>query len=105
MINMECPGATVTVGGSTLDAEDLFGAATAVAARVHGCPVVAVNATTSLHTVVAIFGCLLAGVPAVPVPPDAGPRERDHVMRDCGAAIWLGGAVDGVDIETVPVDL
>ena len=102
---MECPGATVTVGGSTLDAEDLFGAATAVAARVHGCPVVAVNATTSLHTVVAIFGCLLAGVPAVPVPPDAGPRERDHVMRDSGAAIWLGGAVDGVDIETVPVDL
>jgi fatty acid CoA ligase FadD36 len=105
VINMECPGATVTVGGSMLDTEDLCAAAAAVAARVQGCPVVAVHATTSLHTVVAIFGCLLAGVPAVPVPPDAGPRERDHVMRDSGARIWLGGAVDGVTVETVPVDL
>jgi fatty acid CoA ligase FadD36 len=105
VINMECARATVTVGGSTLDAEGLFGAAAAVAARVHGGPVAAVHATTSLHTVVAILGCLLAGVPAVPVPPDAGPRERDHVLRDSGAGIWLGGAVDGIKVDTIPVDL
>ena len=102
---MDCTGTTVTVGDSTLDAEDLFGAAAAVAERVQGSPVVAVHATASLRTVVAILGCLLAGVPAVPVPPDGGPRERDHMLRDCGARIWLGGAVDGVELETVPVDL
>jgi len=102
---MDCAGTTVTVGDSTLGAEDLLGAAAAVAERVHGGPAVAVQATASLHTVVAILGCLLAGVPAVPVPPDAGPRERDHMLRDCGARIWLGGAVDGVKLETVPVDL
>ncbi len=105
MINMDSPGTTVTVDGSTLAAEDLFGAAAAVAERVRGGPVVAVHATASLHTVVAIFGCLLAGVPAVPVPPDAGPRERDHMLRDSGARIWLGSAFDGAGLETVPVDL
>ena len=105
VINMDCLGTTVTVGCSTLRTEDLVGAATGVAERVYGGPAVAVNATTSLHTVVAILGCLLAGVPAVPVPPDAGSRERDHVLRDSGARIWLGRAVDGVKLETVPVDL
>ena len=48
---MDGPGTTVTVGDSTLDAEDLLGAAAAVAERVHGGPVVAVHATASLRTV------------------------------------------------------
>lgn len=105
MISTDYPGATVTVNGSTLDAEDLFSAAAAVAARVQGSPVAAVHATASLHTVVAVLGCLLAGVPAVPVPPDAGTRERDHMLRDSGAGIWLGDAADGVMLETIPVDV
>jgi fatty acid CoA ligase FadD36 len=52
---------------------------------VHGANVIAVDATASLETVVAVLGCLLAGVTTLPVPPDAGPREREHLLRDSGA--------------------
>jgi fatty acid CoA ligase FadD36 len=45
-----------------------------------------VTATASLETVVATVGALIAGVPLVPVPPDSGPVERDHILTDSGAA-------------------
>jgi fatty acid CoA ligase FadD36 len=77
----------VTVAGRSLDRESLYAAAGAVADEVHGAPVMAITATASLETVVAVLGCLLAGVTALPVPPDAGPRERDHILRDSGAAL------------------
>lgn len=51
---------------------------------------VGVHATASLETVVAVVGCLQAGVPFVPLAPDAGPVEREHVLRDSGAALVLG---------------
>ena len=104
-INTDEPGTAVTVDDATLRAEDLISAARAVAARVHGSPVAAVRASASLQTVVAVVGCLLAGVPAVPVPPDVGPRMRDHVLRDCGATIWLGDLAEGTGLESVPVDI
>ncbi|MFF3250600.1 acyl-CoA synthetase [Actinacidiphila glaucinigra] len=75
----------VTVDGRTCSREELLGAAGAFAARVAGAPAVAVHATPSLETVAAVVGGLLAGVPVVPVPPDAGPAERDHILRDSGA--------------------
>ncbi|MDX3214511.1 acyl-CoA synthetase [Streptomyces sp. ME02-6991-2B] len=75
----------VTVDGSRCSREELLGAAGAFAARVAGAPAVAVRATASLETVAAVVGGLLAGVPVVPVPPDAGPAERDHILRDSGA--------------------
>lgn len=96
----------VTVGEQGLRRDELFGAASAVAARVHGAPVAAVHAEAGLTTVVAIVGCLLAGVPVVPVPPDSGPKERAHVLRDSGATLWLGAPpAEGSDIPpVVPVD-
>jgi fatty acid CoA ligase FadD36 len=70
---------------------------------------VAVDATASLETVVAVVAGLLAGVPVVPVPADAGPLERAHVLRDSGAALLLttGGPVrsDEQVIERLPVDV
>ncbi|MFD8077981.1 acyl-CoA synthetase [Streptomyces sp. NPDC059718] len=75
----------VTVDGRACSREELLGAAGAFAARVAGAPAVAVHAAPSLETVVAVVGGLLAGVPVVPVPPDAGPAERDHILRDSGA--------------------
>ncbi|MFG2296307.1 AMP-binding protein [Streptomyces sp. NPDC048603] len=74
------------VAGRPGSYEDLLGAARAVAADIAGAPAVAVNATASLETVAAVVGGLLAGVPVVPVPPDAGPAEREHILRDSGAA-------------------
>ena len=76
----------VTVDGRLLARDELFAAAGVVADRVHGAGVVAVEATASLETVVAVLGCLLAGVTALPVPPDSGPRERAHLFRDSGAS-------------------
>jgi fatty acid CoA ligase FadD36 len=79
-----------------LDLEGLAGAAGALAARLIGIPTVAVEATPTLETVVAVVGALMAGVPVVPVPPDAGPLERDHILRDSAASEVLG--------STIPVD-
>jgi fatty acid CoA ligase FadD36 len=75
----------VRVAGVALSREQLLGAAGAVAARIAGAPAVAVDATATAETVVAVVGGLLAGVPVVPVPPDSGPAEREHILRDSGA--------------------
>ncbi|WP_344318891.1 acyl-CoA synthetase, partial [Streptomyces yatensis] len=88
----------------SLSREELLGAAGAVAARIAGAPVVAVRATATPETVVAVVGALLAGVPVVPVPPDSGPAERDHILRDSGATLLLTGEAVEAPIETVPVD-
>ncbi|GAA0298040.1 acyl-CoA synthetase [Streptomyces polychromogenes] len=77
----------VAVAGRTASYEELLGAARAVAADVAGAPAFAVTATASLETVAAAVGGLLAGVPFVPLPPDAGPAERKHILRDSGAAL------------------
>ncbi|MFJ6052561.1 AMP-binding protein [Streptomyces sp. NPDC092307] len=80
----------VSVAGRAASYEDLLGAAAAVAADLAGwgpVPAFAVTATASLETVAAVVGGLLAGVPCVPVPPDAGPVERDHILRDSGARL------------------
>jgi fatty acid CoA ligase FadD36 len=97
----------VAVAGRALDAAGLAGAAAAVAGRIEGLPVVAVEATASLETVVAVLGGLAAGVPVVPVPPDAGPLERTHILRDCAAPVLLAAAGTKpdtpVDIEVISV--
>ncbi|MGW7691514.1 acyl-CoA synthetase [Streptomyces asiaticus] len=95
----------LSVGGRALSREELLGAAGAVAARIAGAPVVAVRATATPETVVAVVGALLAGVPVVPVPPDSGPAERDHILRDSGATLLLTGEAVDAPVETVPVDL
>ncbi|MEW2136335.1 AMP-binding protein [Streptomyces sp. NPDC005409] len=79
----------LTVAGRTTSYEELLGAAGAVAADLAGAPfpAFAVTATASLETVAAVVGGLLAGVPCVPLPPDAGPAEREHILRDSGARL------------------
>jgi fatty acid CoA ligase FadD36 len=51
---------------------------------------VAVLATPTAATVLAITGALIAGVPVVPVPADVGAAERRHILTDSGAQAWLG---------------
>ncbi|MFJ7270916.1 AMP-binding protein [Streptomyces sp. NPDC099050] len=75
------------VAGRDASYEELLAAARAVAADVAGAPAFAVTATASLETVAAVVGGLLAGVPFVPLPPDAGPAEREHILRDSGAVL------------------
>jgi fatty acid CoA ligase FadD36 len=97
--------AAVRVGDQRMSWEHLHAAASAVAARVGGAPAVAVDATPTAETVVAVVGCLLAGVPAVPVPPDSGPIERDHIVRDSGAALLLAGTGRPLPDGAVPIRL
>ncbi|TFE28749.1 acyl-CoA synthetase [Frankia sp. B2] len=102
----EHDGPAVRVGEVEFTRAELFAAASVVAGRVAGAPAVAVHAEATMATVVSVVGCLLAGVPAVPVPPDSGPRERGHILRNSGAALLLGRpAWDNLAIPTVPVDL
>jgi fatty acid CoA ligase FadD36 len=85
-------GDAVRIDGVVLSRSDLLGAATSVAERVAGADLVAVLATPSASTVLAITGCLIAGVPVVPVPADIGVTERRHMLTDSGAQAWLGPA-------------
>src|SRR4051794_39659137 len=96
---------SVTIGEQALTFEQLYEAARAFASLVRGAPPVAVHATPSLETIVGVLGCLIAGVPAVPVPPDVGVSERDHIINDSGAALWLGAATEGLLIMPCSVDL
>ncbi|MFL6072004.1 MAG: AMP-binding protein [Mycobacteriales bacterium] len=81
----------VVVAGAALSWAGLRAAAEDLAGRLAGAPAVAVEAAAGLDTVVAAVAGLVAGVPVVPLPPDAGPRERDHVLADSGAALLLSG--------------
>jgi fatty acid CoA ligase FadD36 len=83
-------GDAVRIGGVALSRSDLVGAATSVAERVGGANRIAVLATPTASTVLAIAGCVIAGVSAVPVPADVGQAERRHILTDSGAQAWLG---------------
>lgn len=80
----------VRIDGVSLSRSDLVGAGTSVAERVSVARRVAVLATPTATTVLAVIGCLIAGVPFVPVPPDVGTTERAHLLNDSGAQAWLG---------------
>ncbi|MGH3582628.1 MAG: acyl-CoA synthetase, partial [Mycobacterium sp.] len=96
----------VRIDGATLSRSDLVGAATSVAERVAGAGRVAVLATPTATTVLAITGCLIAGVPVVPVPADVGAAERHHILTDSGARAWLGEVPqDPEGLPHVPVRL
>ncbi|MFC1430499.1 acyl-CoA synthetase [Streptacidiphilus sp. N1-3] len=84
----------VVVDGVSLSRERLLGAAGAVAGRIAGASALAVLARPTVETVVATVAGLLAGVPVVPVPPDAGPGERAHILRDSGAPLLAVSAAD-----------
>ncbi|MEU6232917.1 acyl-CoA synthetase [Kitasatospora sp. NPDC047058] len=102
-------GDALRIDGRALSREGLLGAATAVADRVAGAPALAVLARPTAETVAAVVGGLLAGVPVVPLPPDSGPKERSHILRDSGAALLAHAAGDALPEDTgvagLPVDL
>ncbi|MCV7124667.1 acyl-CoA synthetase [Mycobacterium lacus] len=99
-------GDAVTIDGAVLSRSDLVGAATSVAERVAGAYRVAVLATPTAATVLAITGCLIAGVSVVPVPADVGVAERRHMLGDSGAQAWLGPVPDTPEgLPHIPVRL
>jgi fatty acid CoA ligase FadD36 len=96
----------VRIDGATLSRSDLVGGATSVAERIAGANRVAVLATPTASTVLAVTGCLIAGVPVVPVPADVGAAERRHILTDSGAQAWLGELPEETEgLPHVPVRL
>jgi fatty acid CoA ligase FadD36 len=95
-------GDLVRVGDRTLSAERLLACAAAVAGDVRGATVVAVHATATAEAVVGMIGALQSGAAVVPIAPDAGPAEREHIIRDSGAELTLAGRA-GPGVR--PIDL
>ncbi|BBY02077.1 acyl-CoA synthetase [Mycobacterium seoulense] len=96
----------VRIDGTVLSRSDLVGAATSVAERVAGAERVAILATPTAATVLAVTGCLIAGVPFVPVPADVGAAERRHMLTDSGVRAWLGPVPDESEgLPHIPVRL
>ncbi|MFW2333385.1 acyl-CoA synthetase [Ilumatobacter sp.] len=94
----------VVVDGEACSWEQLTRAADAVGVAVAGAPALAVSGTSTLATVTAVVAGLRTGVPVVPVPADAGPMEREHILRDSGAAVVVGDpAWPESDLPRVPL--
>ena len=99
-------GDAVRIDGATLSRSDLVGAATSVAERVGGAHRIAILATPTASTVLAVTGCLIAGVPFVPVPAAVGAAAQAHILTDSGAQAWLGEIpADTAGLPHVPVRL
>lgn len=88
----------VTIDGHSLSRAELRSAALSFAASLDTRGPVAICAAPTLETVVAVTGCLLAGITAVPVPPDAGPAEIAHILADSAATAWVGEPRDHVGL-------
>ncbi len=98
------PDAVVFPDGGLSRAE-LLGRAGGVAARLSGATAAAVCATPTLDTVVAVLASMIAGVPLVPIPPDAGGAERAHVVADAGAEVILGANPwASLRLSSIPLD-
>ncbi|QIX28823.1 acyl-CoA synthetase [Nocardioides sp. JQ2195] len=98
------PDRHVSIAGTTLAHAALLGAAGAVAESLAGRTRVAVLATPTMSTVLAVTGALLAGVEVVPVPPDSGAGELRHIIDDAAPELWLGPAPEGSEVPSLEVD-
>ncbi|MBV7248494.1 acyl-CoA synthetase [Streptomyces sp. MW-W600-10] len=84
----------VRFGDLSLTYGRLAGAATALAARIADAGRVAVWATPTPETVIAVVAALRAGVPAVPLNPRTGERELAHILADSAPTAVLAGPDD-----------
>lgn len=97
-------GDAVVIDGESTSWAGLVAAADTLRPEIAGAPAVAVPGTATLDTIVAVVAGLRAGVPVVPVPADAGPVERAHILTDSGASVLLGDPEWAeVDLPRVPV--
>ncbi|MFB4424718.1 acyl-CoA synthetase [Streptomyces sp. QL37] len=84
----------VRFGEHVLTYAQLADASGSLAARIAGAGRVAVWATSTAETVVAVVAALRAGVPAVPLNPKTGERELAHIVADGAPSVVLAGADD-----------
>src|SRR5690242_3108783 len=94
----------IEIDGVALDRDALMEKAAGRATQLAGAPGVAFDARPDMDTVVTVLACLEAGVAAVPIPPDSGPTERNHILTDSGAALWDGHGLTGGSSRKSTVD-
>ncbi|MFE6825629.1 acyl-CoA synthetase [Streptomyces sp. NPDC057690] len=97
-------------GERSLTYAQLASAAGAVGARVREEERVAVWATASLETAVAVVGALLAGVAAVPLNPKSGDKELGHILGDSAPTVVLAAPGDELpaalrELERIDVEV
>lgn len=83
-------------GADVLTYQELARAAGALAGRIGTARRVAVWATPTARTAVAVVGALLAGVPVVPLNPRTGERELAHILGDSAPDAVLAGPEDAL---------
>jgi len=81
-------------GDRSLTYAELGAAADALAVRCTGSDRVAVWATNSLETAVAVVAALRAGVAAVPLNPKSGDKELGHILADSAPTLVLAAPGD-----------
>ncbi|MGV9943368.1 acyl-CoA synthetase [Streptomyces sp. NPDC003401] len=103
--------AALRFGDRSLTYAELAGAAGALAERLPGGGArVAVWATPSAETAVAVVAALEAGVPVVPLNPKSGEGELGHILSDSAPALLLAAPGDELppvvgDVPRVEVDV
>jgi fatty acid CoA ligase FadD36 len=93
----------VRIGDAATSRADLLAAAQVCAVRLGGARSAVIEAGPELATLVGVLGALCAGVAVVPLAPDAGPLEREHVLGDSGAEVVLGNPTWTSDHPRVPI--
>ncbi|MER5227837.1 acyl-CoA synthetase [Streptomyces flaveus] len=91
------PGAhrpALRFGDRSLTYGELAAVAAPLAERLAGAGRIAVWATPTLETAVAVVAALLAGVPAVPLNPKSGESELGHIVSDSAPTLVLAGPDD-----------
>ncbi|HEV2781443.1 MAG TPA: acyl-CoA synthetase [Actinophytocola sp.] len=86
-------------GERSLTHRELAVAAGRLAERIRGHERIAVWATPTVETCVAVVAALRAGVPAVPINPKIGERELDHILTDSRPGLLLGGSHEPIPVE------
>lgn len=76
-------------GERSLTYAQLAAAAGALTGRIGEATRVAVWATPTMETAVAVVAALLAGVPAVPLNPKSGEKELGHILSDSAPELVL----------------
>lgn len=97
-------------GDRSLTYGELGAASGALAARIGAAGRVAVWATPTLETAVAVLAALQAGVAAVPLNPKSGEKELGHILTDSAPSVVLAAPGDQLpsalrDLKRIDVDV
>ncbi|MFB7930531.1 acyl-CoA synthetase [Streptomyces sp. NPDC056039] len=97
-------------GERSLTYGELAAAAGAVTGRIGEARRVAVWATPTMETAVAVVAALLAGIPAVPLNPKSGEKELGHILSDSAPDLVLTAPEDQLpspvrDLPRLDVDV